>query len=161
MSNKAMLRGLLEAEVQFVAVGGVAAIMHGSPLHTNDLDVCYEGSTANLERLVGVLRGWNAYLRGATPGLPWILDVRAVRTNPILTLIGSEGLIDVMDRLDGVGDYVAARAASIEAVWDELTFRVLNLDALIAAKRSAGRVKDKPSIIILEALREERRKRGL
>lgn len=155
-----MLRGLLAGEVDFVVVGGVAAIMLGSPLHTNDLDICYEASDRNLERLVVVLRGWNAYLRGVERGLPWILDVRAVRTNPVLTLIGDEGLIDVMDRLDGVGDYPAALAASEEAAWDDLRFRVLSLDALIAAKRAAGRRKDQIGLRVLEAVREERRRAG-
>jgi hypothetical protein len=156
-----MLRELLAADVSFVVVGGVAATMLGSPLHTNDLDICYDTAEPNVTRLVGVLRGWKAYLRGAPPGLPWILDNRALRTNPVLTLLGDEGLIDVMDCLDGVGDYPAAYAASIEVAWDELTFRVLSLDSLIAAKRAAGRAKDQPGLIILEALREERRKRGL
>lgn len=161
MSNQAMLRGLLAAEVDLVVVGGVAAIMRGSPLHTNVLDICYEASDRNIERMVGVLRGWNAYLRGVVRGLPWVLDVRAVRTNPVLTLIGDEGLIDVMDRLDGVGDYAAARAVSTEATWDDLHFRILSLDALITAKRAAGRRKDQIGLRVLEGVREERRKRGI
>jgi hypothetical protein len=156
-----MLQKLIAADVRFVVIGGVAAIVHGSPMYTRDLDICYEASDDNLSRLVDVLRSWNVQLRGAPAGLPWILDVRAVRTNPVLTLIGTEGLIDIMDRLDGVGDFAAARAASIEAEWDDLTFPVLSLDALIKAKRAAGRAKDRPALILLEALREERRKRGL
>jgi hypothetical protein len=161
MSNQAMLRGLLAGEVEFVVVGGVAAIMLGSPLHTNDLDICYETSDRNVARMVGVLRGWNAYLRGVERGLPWVLDLRAVRTNPVLTLIGDQGLIDIMDRLDGVGDYMAALAVSNDATWDDLRFRILSLDALVAAKRAAGRRKDQIGLRVLEAVREERRKRGL
>jgi hypothetical protein len=159
MSNQSMLRGLLAGDVQFVVVGGVAAIMHGSPLHTNDLDVCYEPSDANVTRMVRVLRGWKAYLRGVERGLPWELDLRAVRTNPVLTLIGDEGFIDVMDRLDGVGDYGHAFAASAPATWDDLQFRILSLDALISAKRAAGRRKDQIGLRVLEAIREEERKR--
>ncbi len=161
MSNYTLVAGLLDAEVRFVVIGGVAAILHGSARNTNDLDVCYDPADDNVERLSALLLGWHAYLRGVEPGLPWAPDVRALRTSPVLTLITDEGILDLMDQVQGIGGWQAVMAASVDARWDELHFRVVSLDALIAAKRATGRIKDREALIELEALDEERRRRGL
>lgn len=153
-----MLQGLAEAHVRFVVIGGVAANVHGSPRITNDLDVCYDPAPVNIDRLAAVLTGWQAYPRGVEPGLPFVMDSRALRTNPILTLVTTEGAVDVLDRVEGVGDYGRVREASQDAVWGAVTFRVIGLDALIAAKRATGRRRDQEALLELEALRELKRK---
>ena len=38
---KDMILRLAEAQVEFVVVGGVSAVLHGVPITTVDLDVCY------------------------------------------------------------------------------------------------------------------------
>ncbi len=161
MSNHTLVAGLLRAEVRFVVIGGVAAILHGSARNTNDLDVCYDPADANVEKLSALLLRWHAYLRGVEPGLPWAPDVRAIRTSPVLTLITDEGILDLMDQVQGIGDWRAVLASSEEARWEDLRFRIVSLDALIAAKRATGRVKDRDALIELEALQAIRRKRGL
>ena len=156
-----MIQGLLDARVAFVVIGGVAANLHGSARVTNDLDICYEPSEGNRRRLAGVLASWQVYLRGVEPGLPFTMDARMLRDSPVMTLAGSNGWIDVMDRVAGVGDFAKVLAASSEARWEDIRFHVIGLDALIAAKRAAARRKDQEALLELEALREERRKRGL
>jgi hypothetical protein len=59
-----MLRGLNDAGVEYVVIGGVAAVAHGSSFLTNDLDVCYRAGREHLERLARLLRAWRAYPRG-------------------------------------------------------------------------------------------------
>jgi len=66
-----------------------------------------------------------------------------------------------MDRVAGVGEYAAVRAASVEVDMAGVPARVLALDALIAAKRATRRRKDQEALLELEALREERRRRGM
>ena len=51
MSFASMLQGLNGADVKFVVVGGLAATAHGSRRVTDDLDICYEASPANIARL--------------------------------------------------------------------------------------------------------------
>jgi predicted nucleotidyltransferase len=155
-----IVRGLLEGGVRFVVIGGVAASVHGSARVTFDVDICYDPAPENLERLAQVLKSWDAYLRGAEPGLPWVLDARSVRINPVLTLVTRLGNVDVMDRIDGVGDYRKVLASSAEVDYDGARFRVLSLDALIAAKRATGRRKDREALLELEALREKIRGRS-
>lgn len=148
-----MLVGLASARVEFVVIGGVAAAVHGSTSVTIDLDICYARSKPNIDRLVRLLSGWHAYPRGVEPGLPFILDARTLWAAPILTLVTDEGALDCLDQVAGVGAWSAVRQASRRVRWDDLVFRVLTLDALIAAKRAAGRPKDRLAVIELEAIR--------
>jgi predicted nucleotidyltransferase len=152
-----MLRALLKREIRFVVIGGVAATLQGSSRFTNDLDLCYDGETENVQRLALLLQEWRAYLRGVEPGLPFILDARTFKSTPLLTLTTSQGDLDLLDRVPGLGTYDAVLAHSEEAIIGDLTFRTLTLDALIEAKRATARKKDVEHLIELEALRALRK----
>lgn len=60
---EALLRVLTVADVRFVIVGGAAAVLHGVPVTTLDLDIVPEQSNVNTERLQGVLRDHHAVVR--------------------------------------------------------------------------------------------------
>ena len=156
-----VLAALREAGVECVIVGGVAANVHGSPRITGDVDLCYDPAPENLERLARLLAGWHAYLRGVEPGLPFTMDTRTLRNAPVMTLVTDLGDVDIMDRVAGVGEYPAVKAAALETRVTGVPAQILTLDALIAAKRAAGRRKDQQDLIELEALREERKRRGM
>lgn len=148
-----MLNGLQSSSVKFVVVGGLAATAHGSRRVTDDVDICYDTRKANLARLVLLLAKWEAYPRGIELGLPFFMDERQFRATPVMTLTTSEGFLDVLDMVKGVGDYAKCRERSrlIEAFG--IRFRVIDLDALIDAKKAAGRAKDIDQLPELEALR--------
>lgn len=152
MLFQSQLDGLVSAKVRFVVIGGVAANLHGSGRATYDLDICYDPAPANRERLAAVLTGWDAYLRGVEAGLPFVLDARALEISHVLTLTTRLGDLDVMDSVAGVGEFpdVLANSVAIEA--GGVRFRVLDLSALLAAKRAAGRPKDLAQIPDIEAL---------
>lgn len=148
-----MLGELVANRVRFVVVGGLAAAAHGSSRITNDLDVCYDADDRkNIDVLATVLAGWKAYPRGVEQGLPFIMDSRTLRGAPILTLTTTEGDIDVMDRIAGIGAYpeVSKHSERISALG--VNFRVLDLPSLIKAKRAAGRPRDFEHLPELEAL---------
>jgi len=153
-----MLRGLTRKKVRFVVVGGVAAAAHGASRVTNDLDICYDAAThANLAALATLLASWDAYPRGVEVGLPFILDDRTLRGAPVLTLTTTEGDIDVMDKIAGVGDYAEVRRHSEAISALGVRFRVLDLPSLIKSKRAAGRPRDHDHLPELEALLAIRR----
>ena len=154
-----MVTRLVEADVEFIVIGGLAARAHGSVRITEDLDICYNPTPENVKRLARTLREWNPYLRNVDPGLPWRMDERAFRDTPVMTLITDHGAIDLMDRVDGVGDYAKVHAASVPVAADQVTFRALDLPGLLKAKRATGRPKDREQVPELEALLELRRKR--
>lgn len=158
MSYQSILRELVRHDIAFVVVGGVAAVLHGSARVTNDLDVCYDPAEENVGRLVALLATWNPYPRGWEAGLPFVIDVRTVRTTPTLTLGTTEGDLDLMAEVSGVGDYAAVLRASVAMSATAFSFRVLDLDALIRAKRATGRERDLAQLPELEALRALRKR---
>ena len=58
---EALLSALRREDVSFVIIGGIAATLHGSARLTNDLDIVYERSVTNYERLTRALRPFNPY----------------------------------------------------------------------------------------------------
>ncbi len=157
-----VIRALADANVRFVVVGGVAAGLAGSSRVTFDLDICYDPSLNNLARLAAVLASWHAYLRGVEPGLPFYMDVTALRVTPMMTLTTDLGALDVMDRVEGVGTFEAVLASSVVVDAPGVTFRALGLPALVKAKRTIRRKKDLEQLPELEALlaRVRRDERG-
>jgi predicted nucleotidyltransferase len=147
-----ILAALVAAGVRFVVIGGVAATVHGSARLTNDIDICYDPAAANVDKLAALLGGWHAYLRGVERGLPFVLDTRALRASPIMTLTTDQGDIDVMDQVPGVGEFASVLASSERVRIGKTTFRALTLPALIASKRATRRPKDVEQLIELEAL---------
>jgi hypothetical protein len=148
----AQIAALVQAGVRFVVIGGVAAGLHGAGRATYDLDICYDPSEDNRERLAALLAQWGAYLRGVEPGLPFTMDARQLLITPVMTLTTSMGDLDVMDRVTGVGEIEAVWAQSVETRVGDLAFRILDLPALLAAKRASARPKDLAQLPELEAL---------
>lgn len=149
---------LVARGIRFVVVGGVAGTIHGSARLTNDIDLCYDTAPKNVDRLVGLLIEWKAYLREVEPGLPFILDARTFRTTPMLTLSTTMGAIDLLDQVPGVGAFGKVLAASEPVRVGATEFRALTLEALIASKKAARRKKDLEHLIELEAILALRRK---
>lgn len=159
MSLSSMVAGLDAAGVRFVVIGGLAAIVHGSPRMTNDLDICFDREPENLKRLAEVLASWEVFPRDFPENVAWEMDFRTLRMTTVLTLRGREGHIDIFAQVDGVGGYEECAAASEWADIGGHRVRVLSLPALIAAKRAAGRPKDVDDIHTLELI-QERKTRG-
>jgi hypothetical protein len=159
VSFRSQIQALVRAEVRFVVIGGVAAGLHGLARATFDLDICYDPAPDNRTRLAALLRSLKAYPRAVEPGLPFIMDARQLETTPVLTLTTSLGDLDIMDRVAGVGAFRDVWDSSVEVEAGGLRFRILDLPALIAAKRAVGRPKDREQLPELEALRQLRRRR--
>jgi predicted nucleotidyltransferase len=159
-SPKAMLRALTVGGVRFIVIGGLAAQAHGSSSLTGDLDLCYERSPENLERLAAVLRGLAAVRRGDPAFAAFPLDARALRAGDVFTLATSGGILDLLGNPDPGMTYDTLLSNAIEIPVDGETVRVAGLDDLMAMKRAAGRPKDRIELEILGALREEIDRRG-
>jgi predicted nucleotidyltransferase len=151
-----ILGAIRAAEVSFVIIGGVAATIHGSARLTTDVDIVYERSKPNIERLVDALSPLNPYLRGVPPGLPFRFDVETVRRGLNFTLITDAGPVDVLGEITGIGDYERVLAVSEEVSLFGSSYRCINIDALIVSKRAAGRPKDLEAVAELELIREEK-----
>ena len=150
-----LLMALHDAHVEFIIVGGVAARAHGSSRLTDDLDVSYARSPANLARLVTALAPFTPYLRGAPPGLPFDWSVATLSAGLNFTLSTTTGAIDLLGEITGGGGYDALLPQTITISAFGLELQLLDLPWLIRVKRAAGRPKDLEVIAELEALQEE------
>lgn len=158
MSHQSILHGLVSHEIAFVVIGGVAAVLHGSARVTNDLDICYDPAERNVDRLAALLAPWNPYPRGWEAGLPFTMDTKTLRTTPTMTLRTTEGDLDMMAEVSGIGNYAAVLRASIPMSASDVSFMVLDLDALVRSKRATGRERDLSQLPELEALRALRKR---
>jgi hypothetical protein len=59
----ALLAKLCDAGVEFIIVGGAAAVIQGVPITTNDLDIVHRRTPENVARLLDVLLGLDATMR--------------------------------------------------------------------------------------------------
>jgi hypothetical protein len=151
-----MLRALLQNDVEFIVVGGVAATIHGSARVTQDLDVVYGRSPKNIERLVAALRGHRPYPRGAPPGLPFEWSTETLRQGLNFTLETDLGNLDLLGEIVGGGGYSDLEPHSIEIAAFGFELRCLDLDTLIRVKLAAGRLRDLETVAELRIIREER-----
>ena len=157
-----ILRRLIDADVKFVLVGGLAAQAHGSTSLTNDLDICYARDLDNLRALADVLQDIVAIRRGLpakTPALP-PLDARTLRAGGLFTLSTRFGDLDLLADPDPGLDFAVLMVAAVPAVTAGVRVMAAGLDDLMAMKRAAGRPKDRVELEILGALREELDRRG-
>jgi hypothetical protein len=152
---EALLSTLDRNRVEYIVVGGAAALAHGSARFTQDLDVVYSRSPENLDRLVSALRDLKPYLRGAPPGLPFVWDRITLSHGLNFTLETSLGFIDLLGEIPGGGTYADLVGSSVELRIFAGATKCLSLEQLIRAKRAAGRPKDLEALAELEALRDE------
>ena len=149
---------LQAAGVEFLVIGGWAAVIHGSARVTLDVDVVYRRDRDNLERVVDALTPLEPYLRGAPAGLPFCLDIATLRMGLNFTLTTTIGDIDLFGEVTGGGTYEDLLPYSEIRTATGMTCRVVTLERLIQLKRAAGRPRDLEVIAELQALLEERRK---
>ena len=154
-----VIQTLADHEVKFILVGGLAAIIHGSPELTEDVDVVYARDRENIRRLVEALRTYSPYLRGVERGLPFTWDERTVRMGLNFTLDTALGDVDLLGEVTGGRTYEELVPYSAEASAFGRKFLCVGLERLILLKRAAGRPKDFLSLGTLQALLEERRRK--
>lgn len=152
---EAVIRLLGRHEVRYVLIGGLAAITHGAPLVTQDVDICYARDDANLGSLADALREAHAELRGADPGLPFRIDAKTLARGDAFTFTTDVGWLDIMATPAGVAGFDdLARTADAFTLFGHRVL-VASVDDLIRMKRAAGRPKDLLALEELGALRDE------
>jgi len=152
------LRALCAGGVDFIVVGGLAAVLNGAPVVTFDVDVVHSRDAANVARLLPVLEALDAVFR--------IQPERRLR--PLASHLSSKGHLNLKTRygpLDLLGtvsrdfDYEDILPHSTEMdIGDGIRIRVLDLETLIQIKEELSGEKDRAVLPILRRTLEEKKK---
>jgi len=149
----ALIGALVQGEIDFVVIGGVAVVVQASPRFTRDLDITYATNTANLERLGALLVSLDARLRDIEDEVQFIPDARTLRHTEMLTLTTRDGDLDLLAHPPGSPGYAALRRRADLVQLDGASVRIASLEDLIEMKRAAGRPQDALDIESLEVAR--------
>lgn len=150
-----ILNLLIKNKIEFILVGGLAAIYHGSSRLTQDVDIVYNRSDENLKNLATFLAPINPYLRGAPKDLPFVFDFYSLKAGLNFTLITDLGSLDLLGEVAGGGSYCDLLPFSEKVGLGDLSFDCIGLKKLIALKQAVGRAKDLEAIAELELLEKE------
>jgi predicted nucleotidyltransferase len=151
----ATLRILCESDIQFIVVGGLAAVLNGAPVQTYDLDLVYSRKQANVDRLLNFLQEIDAIFR--------IQPERRLR--PARSHLAAGGHLNLLTRYGPVDLLVAIGQnlgysdllphSNEMDIGEGIRVRVLNLEMLISIKEQLASEKDVAVIPILrQTLRE-------
>ena len=149
-----LTRRLIVAKVEFVLVGGFAAVTHGATMVTRDVDICCRFTEANLMRIQKAFEDLHPVHR-TRPDLPLELTPEQCATLKNLYLKTDLGIVDCVGEVLGLGGFEEVLRQSVEV---ELPFggcRVLDIDALIRAKEAMNRDHDRITVKFLKEIKKQ------
>jgi len=145
--------------VRYVLIGGLAAILHGAPHVTTDVDVVPEESRDNLTHLSEAMKELNARIRvvGEDAGVPFSHDPASLARVRVWNLVTDRGNLDVTFVPSGTRGYDdlvrEAEAMTVRGI----EVPVASLADVIRSKEAAARERDRAALPVLRELLERRR----
>ncbi len=136
-----VFRSFLSHEVRYVVIGGVAAVLHGVPRATFDLDVLIDATLQNSGRLL-------AALEEAGFGTACLTSPEEILRHEI-TVFSDRVRIDVLTSAPGVS-FEEAWSSRQEMTYEGVTFHVISRENLIVSKRASARPRDLEDVSLLE-----------
>lgn len=134
-----LLRRLVESGLDFVVIGGFAAVTHGSAYLTRGVEICTVLTPENVTRLRTALADWHPRHRMTPQRLSFLDHPSPGATLNNLCLETDQGVVDVLTSVLGVGDFVRLKNNAEKLEIDGVRVRVMSLSDLIAAKEALGR----------------------
>jgi predicted nucleotidyltransferase len=138
------LQTLDRHQVDFVLIGSIAGLVHGSAYPTYDLDLAYADDPGNLNALAAALTEIGLHI-----------PVEALIGRPVLSLDSEFGSLDLVAEVRGIRSYEELQRDADWALIADVSVKVASLDHLIAMKRAAGRRKDQ--LMVMEYVELRRR----
>lgn len=144
-----LLRDLVESEIEFVVIGGVAVGLHGFIRATEDLDIVPSPESTNLDRLSDFLVDRAATLL-LNPARRYGSRERwALARGRNISVSTPRGDLDVVQGMPGIPPYQELRERCVEYELDDFTVRVASSQDLIAMKEARGSERDRGDIAAL------------
>jgi predicted nucleotidyltransferase len=155
-----LLERLVEAEISFVLVGGLAVNAWGYLRATRDIDVVPGPDAENLAKLDGVLKD----IGGKVEVDDGLLDSSAIsiflRTGDRTLVVTDLGRVDILQGLPQIPSFAALDAQAVDVDMDGLAVRVCSLSHLLEMKRASERRRDRDDLEALEAAQERLDREG-
>ncbi|HET7530459.1 MAG TPA: hypothetical protein VFJ98_05825 [Mycobacteriales bacterium] len=152
-NGPAILRVLAKHEVDYILIGGFAAVTHGSPLPTNDIDIVPSSDRDNMARLSTALKALRAKVRAA--GVDPLLfdhDADSLAAGQIWNLTTRYGDLDITLTPSGTQGYADLKRDAIEVTIRGTTVKLAALVDIVRSKEAAGRDKDRRALPVLREL---------
>jgi len=154
----AILEGLVEAGVEFILVGGLAAVVQGAPVTTMDVDIVHDQSPENIAKLLSFLKSIDAIHRRPDDKViePKKGDISGRGHALFATRLGALDILAVIEEGKTYGDLLEH---TVEIEFRNHAIRVLDLEMLIQLKRTSKDPKELQRLPVLEeTLRQLREK---
>lgn len=140
-SLERLIERFIQNEVEFVVVGGYAAMLYGSTYVTHDVDVCCLLEGDNLRRIFTAIADLHPVHRMTPQAIPFVAEEGTTRRFNNLYLKTDLGQIDLLGSIpQGDSAYAKARSVVIDLPYGRC--RLLDIPALIQSKEMVGRPKD-------------------
>lgn len=140
---KNLLETLLKDDVDFVLIGGFAAVVHGSTLVTQDLDICAAITEEQVSKLRKALKDLNPRhrmnLNAKHSFLDYPQDLRGINNIYLETDLG---ILDILSKTEPVGDFSEIKNRSMKISIYGYECNVICIDDLIRVKEKMKRPKD-------------------
>jgi hypothetical protein len=154
---EALLAALDARGVRYVLIGGFAAVIHGSPYVTTDLDVVPDADADNVARLSDALRDVHArvWTDADADGLAFEHDAASLVRANTWNLVTDHGRLDVVFRPTGTSGYgdLSRDALRLEILGTRVD--VASLADVVRSKEAAGREKDRLVLPVLRRILDE------
>jgi predicted nucleotidyltransferase len=153
-----ILKVLAEGGIDFVVIGGFAAVTHGSQYLTQDVDVCMVLTPQSVEKIRKALAPLDPVHRMTAQKLPFATFPKSTEGLRNLYLRTRYGVLDILTEVEGVGGLDAIRDRANTSLADGVAYKVISLPDLITCKETVGRDKD---LLVAKELRAIAALRGI
>lgn len=145
-----LLLDLVDDGVEFIVVGGMAAVIQGVPAATFDLDIVHRRSNENVQRILAFLEKADAYARGRPEGERLRPDATALAGPGHQLLMTNQGALDLLGAVERGLGYEELLPQSKVIQLRGRPVRILVLEALLDLKRDATHPKDLEKRLLIE-----------
>ena len=145
----AILDGLIEAGIDFILVGGLAAVIQGAPVTTMDVDIVHKQSPENISKLLAFLKSIDAHHRRLDDKViePKEDDISGMGHALFTTRLGP---LDVLAAIEEGRGYDDLFEHTLEIEFRGHIIRVLDLKMLIQLKKKSADLRDQQRLPVLE-----------
>lgn len=153
---QALLKLLVHSQIDFVLVGGFAAVLHGCNQSTRDIDICIVYSPEQIQLLQNLLKPFHPQHRIGDQKTSFTdMDTSKKQDFHLVTDLG---VLDVISHVEGIGDYydILKRSEEIKIYGGKC--HLISINDLIKSKKVLGRHRDLTIIMELEIIQAGKEK---